>query len=880
MNMRKTLAFVLACLMVLPFMVACTAGATAEAPKAEATVTEAPATEVNAAAAEENKTEAAEPAKTEAAEPAKTEEKAEEPKAEEKTEEPAPAEVTYVDQPYGENLPTASTTETPLVVAYSPFSAKFSPFYADTAYDQDVVSMTQIGLMTTDRMGGVIFNAIDGETVPYNGTDYLYKGTADLSVNYDEASDTTIYTAKLRAGMKFSDGVEVTADDVIFTYYTYLDPAYVGSTSLSSYDIVGLQNYRTQTSDEVYAKYAEMAKKIFAAGDKGYVANDDYSEELYNAYWGLVKDNWTAVCQGIVDYVNSKYGVDDYVNRVGKTTYAEVAENEGLKMAYGMAMWGFGKLTEDGFKTAAGDVYDLVETFPTIEDYYKSTYAAYEGDCEAFFDTEKTGNEAGSVHELADANFIGTYGPKDEGMGGQGVPNIAGIKKLDKYTVEVTVKGFSAPAIYSILGVNITPLHYYGDESKYDYDNNKFGFDFGDLSTQKAKLTNPMGAGPYKFVKYENKVVFFEANENYFRGCPKIKYVQFKETTSAEVATAITTGDVDAGEMTGSKPRFAEVRSYNANGELTGDVIATSRVDNLGYGYIGMNADTVNVGGNASSAESKALRKAIATVLAVYRDVAYDSYYGDAASVIQYPISNTSWAAPQATDEGFKLAFSVDPEGNDLYNVDMSADEKYAAAVAGALKWFEAAGYTVADGKVTAAPDGAKLSYEVIIPGDGSGDHPSYAVLTKAKEALAGIGIELIINDPADSNVLWDTLDAGTQELWCAAWGSTIDPDMYQVYHSNNIVGKGGTDSNHYHIADADLDKMIMDARKSDDQSYRKSVYKQALDTIVDWAVEIPAYQRQNCIVFSAQRINLSTLTPDITTFWGWMSDIELLDMN
>ena len=58
-----------------------------------------------------------------------------------------------------------------------------------------------------------------------------------------------------------------------------------------------------------------------------------------------------------------------------------------------------------------------------------------------------------------------------------------------------------------------------------------------------------------------------------------------------------------------------------------------------------------------------------------------------------------------------------------------------------------------------------------------------------------------------------------------------------------------------------------------------KSVYKQALDTIIDWAVEVPVYQRQNCIVFSTERINIDTLTPDITTFWGWMSDIELLEM-
>ena len=114
---------------------------------------------------------------------------------------------------------------------------------------------------------------------------------------------------------------------------------------------------------------------------------------------------------------------------------------------------------------------------------------------------------------------------------------------------------------------------------------------------------------------------------------------------------------------------------------------------------------------------------------------------------------------------------------------------------------------------------------------------------------------------------------------WCAAWQATIDPDMYQVYHSNNIVGKGGTDSNHYHIADKDLDTLIMEARKSDDQSYRKSCYKQCLDIILDWAVEIPVYQRQNCVVFSVDRVNIDTITPDITTFYGWFSEIENMEL-
>ena len=166
-----------------------------------------------------------------------------------------------------------------------------------------------------------------------------------------------------------------------------------------------------------------------------------------------------------------------------------------------------------------------------------------------------------------------------------------------------------------------------------------------------------------------------------------------------------------------------------------------------------------------------------------------------------------------------------------------------------------------------------------MIPADGSGDHPSFAILTDAQSLLAEIGFELVINDLSDSTVLWTALDAGTQELWCAAWGATIDPDMYQVYHSANIVGKGGTDSNHYHIADASLDENIIDGRTSEDQSFRKAVYKDCLDIIMDWAVEIPVYQRQNCIVFSTERINMDTMTPDITTFYGWMQEIENIQM-
>ena len=53
---------------------------------------------------------------------------------------------------------------------------------------------------------------------------------------------------------------------------------------------------------------------------------------------------------------------------------------------------------------------------------------------------------------------------------------------------------------------------------------------------------------------------------------------------------------------------------------------------------------------------SKNLRRGFATVLAQFRNVTNESYYGDRASTIEYPISNTSWAAPRPADEGYQLS--------------------------------------------------------------------------------------------------------------------------------------------------------------------------------------------------------------------------------
>ena len=152
----------------------------------------------------------------------------------------------------------------------------------------------------------------------------------------------------------------------------------------------------------------------------------------------------------------------------------------------------------------------------------------------------------------------------------------------------------------------------------------------------------------------------------------------------------------------------------------------------------------------------------------------------------------------------------------------MTEDEKYAAALDAALGYFEAAGYTVTDGKLTAAPAGGRLECTATIPAGGSGDHPSFGILTAASEALKSIGFDMVINDLSDTSQLWDGINSGTVDMWCAAWSATPDPDMFQIYHS-----EGGSAKN-YRIYQPELDELVMEGRTSTDQEYRKFVKENA----------------------------------------------------
>lgn len=713
-----------------------------------------------------------------------------------------------------------------LVFATATFGQKFSTFFATTAYDMDVVDLTTGELLMSDREGNIVRNGIEGETIPYNGTDYTYYGMGDVEVV--ENDDGTIdYNLTMRDDIVFSDGEPANIDDVIFGIYVMADPTYDGSNTIYAVPIEGMDAYR--------GGMEALTNVILEAGPDA--VSDKTNKEDTEYFWNAFNAAGEKFCQSIADYVIANYGAEDFKSAVEMWGYE--AEDTATMWQQIIAKYGY-DITDNGINAEKAE-----------KDF-----------------SEYLNEELGDKADMYAAG-VST---------GDSAANISGIERTGDYSMTVHCTKFDATAIYNMM-FPIAPLHYYGDPSAYDYENNQFGFTKGDLSIVKSKTSQPLGCGPYTFDSYENGVVTLVANPSYFKGEPKIKYIRMVESVDADYVPGIQSGTFDLATPSISADTVKALEDGNSNGELSGDVTTTALVDYRGYGYIGINADVVKVGSDGGSDASKDLRKALMTVMAIHRDTVIDSYYGERAAVIQYPISNTSWAAPRPTDEGYENCYSRDVDGNPIYTDGMTEEEKYDAALQAAVGFLKAAGYTFDDnGVITAAPEGAETSYEMLVPGSGQGDHPAYGVALAASEQLKKIGFDLVVND-VESSVWNDSLEANTAQLWCAAWQATADPDMYQVYYSANAHGEG-TNSNHYQITDSELDTLIVDARSSSDNAYRKATYKTCFDIILDWGVELPLYQRKDCTVASTVRVNVDTLPKDMTPYWSWDAEIETLEMN
>ena len=123
-------------------------------------------------------------------------------------------------------------TPEPRQIAYEKMDGVFSPFFAETDGDKAVAEMTQLSLRAVEG------NRAPAEITRTTGTD----GTVSVTI-------------RLEKGLLCADGVKLTADDLLFTYYVLMDESYDGPYTINQLPIDGIALYWNGMDSGMYGTY-------------------------------------------------------------------------------------------------------------------------------------------------------------------------------------------------------------------------------------------------------------------------------------------------------------------------------------------------------------------------------------------------------------------------------------------------------------------------------------------------------------------------------------------------------------------------------------------------------------------------------------------------
>ncbi len=836
------------------------------------------------------------------------------------------------------SLFSCTPTTDAFVIMTETLDGLFNPFFATSGNDSTIVGMTQLGMLTTDLDA-------EGNVIPAYGDNHAVV-VKDMDKIYNSATKTTDYIFVIKNGIKFSDGKPLTMNDVLFNMYVYLDPVYTGSSTMYSTDIVGLTEYRTQSNLS-----GEGAEDLVIKQSKDRAQNR--INELINLYTNTSKvlnggsDNLSVPYADMVAAINAYSVTPGYQDAISNNP-SEVT-NAQLLADYELALRLFKEelgrdfdgaidsyKNNEPYKNYTGLEWNEVQSFMYTEGYisleYKNHGTADEDrsvivghtikynesvvvDRESAINLVYNDKIESELHIIlqywATANELATqYAAKAmevilrENMTGDSllIPNISGIKSLghvtdetsitignnvypiarqhntdgtpvnaDEYDVlKITINGTDPKAVWNF-AFSVAPQHYYAPNQTVDIANNKFGVEFGSFdfmqneiqSTRNVKV--PMGAGAYQATDVNNSdnptgtafysanVVYFKRNDYFLLGQPKIEKIRYQVTSASNALNALENGAVHY-----VSPQYTN-ENYTKLTQLADKGFKMLSTDQLGYGYIGINAAKI---------PELELRQAIMVAMDTSQALAY--YNTGTAETIYWPMSMVSWAYPK--DEN-----GQPDRMNGKEYIQINFDEAFAKQKI--QQYMSDAGVSAGN---------SKLSIKFTIAGSNVTDHPTYNTFVKAAKILNECGWDIQV--VPDVNAL-TKLSTGSLTVWAAAWGSTIDPDMYQVYHKNStatsvlawgynaILADQGTYYRENAILNT-LSELIDDARETDDQDIRSDKYKQAMSKVLDLAVELPVYQRDVLYAYNSNIINPDTLPSTINPYTSPLDKLWEIEFN
>ena len=897
----------------------------------------------------------------------------------------------------------------PLIFSTLEVDGVFNPFFYTSGTDGTILGMTQLSIFTPDEKGNLAYG--DDEEVIAKDVKIVHNSSA--------SGDTTTYYFVLKNNIKFSNGSPLTMKDVLFNYYVYLDPVYSGSSTMYSTDIVGLKEYRTQTTDEneqdnFMTRFQESASSRIDALVEAF-------EEIKDNLGGSFSSEKQLRTE--LENYSKNHTAEAYANIVADYDKAVQYFEAELQSDFNAAKGGWSDL-EFYYKDSnnkkqksslklTSDIEMFLYNEGLIEWVEKATTANPEGELKYHLGKETTQKltQSGAVDAVrkswlpnkadqvvkywsATSSNLLTYITSDElakyynDSSKRQFKNISGIKFVNKdeaftftddngktYTYEkptyndettrdyvtsgnevlsITINKVDPKAIWNF-GIGVAPMYYYSDAehiAKFDYEEN-FGVEYASAEFFENVLKNsdkngvPVGAGAYAAASSGGGLLKTATDENVdlnqvskdkgtFNG--GIGLICYERNPYYDLAK---NKNEDGSDWTKTAPdgknyhvakinriRYSVLSANNMIDNLeTGhadfvepnanvDVMKTldskgikyNAVETSGYGYIGINAGKV---------PGIHVRRAIMHSLDTNECV---KYYKSMAKSIDRPMSTTNWAYPDETipyypyvggtipktlleKTGKNYTYAVYGEYRDYIleliakGVLKESDVKAGTATlpkANQIEYLqglvEEDGYKIGGSGIYSRDSGGKsdeLKYTFTVAGD-SNDHPAFSAMSNSKSLLDEVGFSITVKNDKDALLL---LASGGLTVWAAAWSSTIDPDMYQVYHKdskatsvlnwgyreilNDASDKYATEKNIV----VELSKLIDQGREIENQNARKGIYATALDKIMELAVELPTYQRKDLFAYNRYKIDAKTFYQNPTSFKGLTSTLTSMSL-
>ncbi len=356
-----------------------------------------------------------------------------------------------------------SVKNTELKVGVEGISGVFNPFYAETDADRQIAAQT---VRPIQRV------ANDNSLVNHSG-----------GISYEFAGgDKVKYTVSIKNDMKFSDGSDITIDDVIFFYHFIADATYDGTyKDFYLNDIEGLREY--YFDDKNYkSSISAIENKISEKYTLSTISAEDYVEYL------------------VETMLEGKFDGNIDSPRTAEMTWKEYITKLGYSEAY-----------EDLGKKPSED--KIIKLVATVE---------AENNPNAYNPESWYRNKL--YKEYIDKNY----------SDGIDVTEISGIKKINDYTCTVIFNSKNINAVSQLNALLVSKNFFAVEYVKGSAEKVK---GIGGISA--------VCSGPYILSEYKNDKVTAISNNYYSDADCEFNRLVFVETSSDDAVKDVASGKID-----------------------------------------------------------------------------------------------------------------------------------------------------------------------------------------------------------------------------------------------------------------------------------------------------------------------------------------------